>query len=37
MVQQAGKPVGIFLISDWRGRAKPIVGGAMPGLVVLVL
>ena len=25
---------GIFLISDWWGRAQPIVGGATPGLVV---
>ena len=26
---------GIFLISDWWGRAQPIVGGAIPGQVVL--
>lgn len=31
----AGMPMGHFLIDDWWGRAKPIVGGAVPGPVVL--
>jgi hypothetical protein len=31
------QPQGIFLISDWWGRAQPFVGDAISGLVVLVV
>jgi hypothetical protein len=30
-----GKLEGFFLISDGWGRAQPIVGGVIPGMVVL--
>ena len=29
-----GKPVAIFLISDYREKAQPHLGGAIPGPVV---